>query len=179
MQRNTLGQFVKVKQIPKKCLVCGNVKLYYPSDIKRGRGDYCSPKCAGIAMHSGVLKRNFKYIRKVVVCKFCGKEFKVKPSVTRRYCSPSCVGRGRWKDLKEKITIPQFPHDRQDHFNAVKIAKQHFNYWKCSICGNTKKICVHHKDHNPKNNSIDNLQLICNSCHAQYHTNLIYNGDEL
>jgi 5-methylcytosine-specific restriction endonuclease McrA len=46
---------------------------------------------------------------------------------------------------------------------------------KCSICGSADKLAVHHIDHsgltdNP-NNELDNLQLICGSCHAKLHAN--------
>ena len=47
---------------------------------------------------------------------------------------------------------------------------------KCEICGIGEWIGkpitmqIHHKDGNNKNNSIDNLQLLCPNCHAQTDT---------
>jgi len=41
---------------------------------------------------------------------------------------------------------------------------------KCSICGETnRQIDIHHKDQNRKNNKIENLQVLCASCHAKLH----------
>ena len=41
---------------------------------------------------------------------------------------------------------------------------------KCSKCGREDgQIDVHHKDKNRKNNRIDNLQVLCASCHAKIH----------
>ena len=41
---------------------------------------------------------------------------------------------------------------------------------KCSICGATSNLRIHHKDGNRRNNSLGNLKVICESCHQkQYH----------
>lgn len=47
---------------------------------------------------------------------------------------------------------------------------------KCAVCGTTKHLQIHHTDHKghnvPKrdrNNSLDNLQLLCRSCHGRLH----------
>lgn len=48
---------------------------------------------------------------------------------------------------------------------------------KCSICGQTERqIDVHHKDKNKKNNKIENLQVLCASCHANLHKNPLNNN---
>jgi len=36
-----------------------------------------------------------KLLRKIIVCKFCGKGLGVPESSTRKYCSPDCVNKGR------------------------------------------------------------------------------------
>lgn len=40
----------------------------------------------------------------------------------------------------------------------------------CDICGNKKKLEIHHKDHNKLNNSLDNLTLLCEECHTDHHS---------
>lgn len=41
----------------------------------------------------------------------------------------------------------------------------------CEMCGRTKcKLHVHHRDRNPENNSLENLQTLCVSCHRLSHS---------
>ena len=48
---------------------------------------------------------------------------------------------------------------------------------KCSVCGETEnQIDVHHKDKNRKNNKIENLQVLCASCHTKLHKNPLSNN---
>lgn len=45
-------------------------------------------------------------------------------------------------------------------------------YWfkkECEICKSLEKIYVHHKDENPWNNTKENLQILCRSCHQYLH----------
>ena len=39
----------------------------------------------------------------------------------------------------------------------------------CEICGSEKNVDVHHKDGNYLNNSLENLQRLCRSCHMKEH----------
>jgi len=45
-------------------------------------------------------------------------------------------------------------------------------YWLdkiCNRCSDTNNICVHHIDENPDNNSIENFEILCASCHTRLH----------
>lgn len=45
------------------------------------------------------------------------------------------------------------------------------NDGKCDICSTTKKISVHHVDHDRTNNKEENLRVLCSQCHASLHKN--------
>lgn len=44
------------------------------------------------------------------------------------------------------------------------IKKEH-----CSRCGKKEKLAIHHKDSDHYNNAIDNLEVLCASCHQSIH----------
>lgn len=61
--------------------------------------------------------------------------------------------------------------------NSLKkrIVKEGLKEWKCERCSNTEwlgekiPLELHHIDHNPKNNKLDNLKLVCPNCHYKEH----------
>lgn len=48
-------------------------------------------------------------------------------------------------------------------FEIYKIEK------KCNKCGSLEKLHIHHKDNNRKNNTKENLEVLCSFCHNSYH----------
>ena len=40
---------------------------------------------------------------------------------------------------------------------------------ECAICSGKEGLHIHHKDHNPSNNRLDNLILLCGVCHKKVH----------
>jgi len=41
----------------------------------------------------------------------------------------------------------------------------------CAICHSEKKVQVHHKNKNWSDNSLENLEFLCQSCHIKHHHN--------
>lgn len=54
-------------------------------------------------------------------------------------------------------------------FEFHNISEQMRKSGKCFICGDKTKLHVHHKDKNKKNNSPDNLMILCVQCHGSIH----------
>jgi len=84
---------MKIKRI---CKWCGKEFELHPSAIKQGRGTFCSRKCMGKS-HSEhqIGKDNPSWKPKIkCICKQCGKEFEVTPSVIKqgggKFCSREC-----------------------------------------------------------------------------------------
>lgn len=49
-----------------------------------------------------------------------------------------------------------------------RVAFEHYPNM-CSVCGTKKKLEVHHKDKNRKNNVVENLMIVCLKCHKSIH----------
>jgi 5-methylcytosine-specific restriction endonuclease McrA len=80
----------------------------------------------------------------------------------------------RWyEESKKRI---DYRAKNQRHRNGpVDAVLARFGH-KCSLCGAKKHLQIHHKDHKghnvPKrdrNNSIENLQVLCRACHGRLH----------
>jgi hypothetical protein len=79
------------------CQICRKEFFIYESDIKNGRGKYCSKECMNIAFKEtrlGEKHPNWKGGKIKHICKDCGREFLVEPSALKhgrgKYCSKEC-----------------------------------------------------------------------------------------
>ena len=65
---------------------------------------------------------------------------------------------------------PNFKHGLSDS-SIKRQTHQHFHLKnvKCIACGNTKRLQIHHKNKNRRDNTKKNLQVVCISCHAKLH----------
>ena len=63
--------------------------------------------------------------------------------------------------VKENKRAPISENDKEIIFN--KFGNE------CIICRRTEGLHIHHKDHNPSNNKLDNLLLLCGVCHKKIH----------
>lgn len=75
----------------------------------------------------------------------------------RRYCDRACMAKGMERDVCKSAS-----RSRMKAHAFIKTA--------CETCGRTEKLHVHHKDHNPFNNTRENLQTLCVRCHALAHS---------
>lgn len=121
------------------------------------------------------MRKDIKQLEKY--CAYCGKKLERKRFENgrledfavfkkRKYCNIECMG-------KAKLNIGYHPEqsNRSARTSARKIMETIIKpEYKCAICGRTdKKLDVHHKDGNCKNNNPDNLILLCRSCHNKHH----------
>ena len=82
-------------------------------------------------------------------------------------CSRNCSNKNR-SGVKYKIGRPR---DKAYDIKVLKIKLFELRGKKCERCDyNTVEILqVHHKDRDRKNNSFDNLEIICPNCHSLEH----------
>ncbi len=122
--------------------------------------------------------RNYKDITKptpVQYCSYCGMKMERKRFASgrledlgsfkrRKYCNMECARKSFVKtDGNKQLYGPA-------HHSARKITYLLENKEKkCVLCGSTNKIDVHHKDGDFHNNSVENLIVVCRSCHLKLH----------
>ncbi len=78
----------------------------------------------------------------------------------RKYCDAICSGQ------KRRLKIPT----RSAVQKRIAGMKKSF----CEHCKTSENLCVHHIDRDWRNNSEENLQTLCSSCHTSLHHR---NGD--
>jgi hypothetical protein len=152
---------------PKKCLKCGNDVPY-----KQRNGKYCSHKCANGRVHSETWKKNIsKGIRKTLnehpeILEEQSKRQKGKKQDPEKI---KLRIEKRLKTLASRV-VPTRTKCSMKEALVIKYDN------KCEVCGydgyietrKTKTILeLHHKDGDPKNNKLDNVQLLCINCHAK------------
>ena len=140
----------------KKCPVCGTI-IY-------NRNKYCSKECL-IKIHEQ---------KKMFICDYCGKE--VLGLKKRRFCSITCTNNFLRDKLIDKFKKGEY---KSNGNNKMPLTIRNFlleqNNYKCELCGyegyNIKTgnsiLQIHHIDGNSKNNTPQNIQLICPNCHAK------------
>ena len=129
-------------QLKNFCQVCG-------APLKRGKL-FCSPTCRNKARAGMGL---------MTTCQNCGKKIPMgRKNRPTKFCSVDCKEEYRAKHAKGKYVGWAKLRD------SLKEERR-----KCQRCGATENLHVHHIDHNTRNNKLDNLVVLCQSCHISYH----------
>lgn len=140
------------------CLNCGETLIG-----KSGK-KYCSRFCAETKdLHSdGHVQVG------TGICLNCGKDIVGRNKNKKRYCDRDCDIKYRWKLKKEAI-------EKDPNSVGIRALKRFVvkeRGHKCEKCGISEwfgqsiSLDMHHIDGNYKNNSLDNLKLLCPNCHA-------------
>ena len=125
-------------------------------------------------------------------------KWNAKGSRYRKTCSSECESKfrsiavkGSWKEERKKHMSKLFTGRDTSNWNIAR--RENKPNWKggytssvyndiaftelgldpvCNECGSTKFICVHHIDKDRTHNTIDNLVVLCKSCHTRLHNKL-------
>lgn len=137
----------------KRKQICGFCEKEYITRVEHSK--YCSPKCRDRMRPNR--QPTWNHLKKPIYCEFCREEFYIKNDKSNkgRFCSRQCSG-------------------------MFLIATGELNYVtkafifyenKCNRCGidDDRVLCVHHIDHNRKNNDLSNLEIVCANCHHKHH----------
>ncbi|MBU0613075.1 HNH endonuclease [Patescibacteria group bacterium] len=146
-----------------KCKICSKEFYVKPSHQKLGYGKYCSRDCAAQGRRKG----------KYILCEICGSEVwkmpkHIRNSKSKKYfCSKSC--QTKWRN--KEFSGTKHPNWKGGEYTYHRVMIKHKIKPICSNCGIKDKriLVIHHKDHNRKNNEIDNLIWLCRNCHYLIH----------
>jgi 5-methylcytosine-specific restriction endonuclease McrA len=131
------------KQETKQCPVCDD--FFLEKKFAKGRQVYCSKTCKFVVVRRSAIERGVFY-ESINRIKENNKE--------------------KYKELEKEYT------DKKRFGGNKKHVLERDGY-KCTECGKTSGLIIHHIDHSGKsenpNNEIDNLITLCKSCHGRHH----------
>ena len=80
------------------------------------------------------------------------------------------------QSIKERMmgeNNPSYKHNREDLSASGAYIEAHRKFSNkknfCEICNSEDNLEIHHKDKNPKNNSEENIKILCSKCHHLWH----------
>lgn len=154
------------KTLSKECLNCKKeFKTYKSQD-----NIFCSNKC-----HYALTKKK-SWLKYKQTCLVCSKEF-IPPRMAEggTYCSRKCRGKHVTKDRIERkgywyIRLPEHPDSSKQGY----IAEHRVIMEKIIGRRLQKHEDVHHIDHNKKNNTVRNLEVLDAADHRRYHSNKMW-----
>lgn len=138
------------------CNWCEDEFLVYKSQVKRGRGKFCSNSCKASFRNTTDNPAWRPEVRLKISLNHADVSGENNPMYGRRgILSPGYIdGRNSISgDIWRKIAFVNKPK-------------------RCEICGKKaegRNIQVHHKDKNGNNNDLENLQVVCSKCHSLLH----------
>lgn len=177
----------------KTCPYCKQV--FYPEH--RNDQVYCSEQCREKAKWE---RKKLAPVERT--CPNCGTVF-VPARGQQKFCSKECTDEKYYEANRERIRArsKEYRHNnlgqererkrRDRENNKERYQQRDFEYhdltrfggnkqlilerdgFRCTVCGSTNDLSVHHKDFSGQsekpNNSTDNLMTVCKSCHTKIH----------
>lgn len=121
------------------------------------------------------LKRNRKLGPRVeFTCPVCANTLALTPgdAAKRKFCSPLCAARDPLQRAKTSARSRgngySLKSDKPGRWAMHKRANAAKPPGPCERCAGPGQI-VHHKDENPWNNDLSNLERLCRPCHINHH----------
>lgn len=161
-QEQLLKEMEEYEQNPKYCLQCGE-KIPFEKRF----GKFCSKSCS-----TTYTNKQRQYNKKPLnICLNCGKE-----TSNEKYCSNFCQSEYEYKQYIESWKNGNETGLKGQYGISLHIRRYFLEKYNnsCQCCGWNKEnpfthkvpLEIHHIDGNYKNNSEDNLQLLCPNCHS-------------
>lgn len=151
--------------ISSKCLYCAVEFDVLLKELNRGNGKYCSRSCSNKA-RSLVPKAPNR------TCAWCGERFYRRPSSVSKSGLYFCCR--KHKDCAQRTN--GIKDIQPDHYGsghsvyrlvAFRSLPKRFN--RCGYDTIEEVLEVHHVDRNKQNNTLENLEILCPTCHREEH----------
>ncbi|OLD63445.1 MAG: hypothetical protein AUF65_02275 [Chloroflexi bacterium 13_1_20CM_50_12] len=166
------------------CTICGKLRRFDASKLKRNDLFFCSMKCRGAWTSKENRGENHPRFKGLVtlMCKYCKKEFErtrtsFKKNNKKFFCSDHCVY-AYMRNIQRGENHPywrggRYPYYGEDWREKQRRVRNRDNN-TCQECGitktqNGKNLQVHHilPRSQGGTNDMANLILLCNSCHLR------------
>jgi HNH endonuclease len=156
-------------KITRQCDFCQVSYLAETKYLKRNQGRYCSRICSATGEHE---KRKLTH-EPNMNCSFCGIDFYRRPSSKVNSKSGLFFCCRKHKDLAQRIggiKEIQPPH----YGETLRYRTLALRYYpnRCKNCGYDKHpeiLEVNHIDCDRSNNRLENLEILCPTCHSEFH----------
>jgi len=159
-----------MKSIPRDCELCQAEFLADPREVRRGNARFCGLSCS--SKRPKQKRRN----RVSVHCALCEKQFEMTPSKQKNSRSGLFFCCREHKDTAQKIGGIReiMPPHYGESTSIYAYRKQAFRYFEavCARCGYDEYpavLQVNHKNLDRTDNSKDNLEILCPTCHEVFH----------
>lgn len=168
--------------ITSTCSGCGSTFTVKSKGVNR-YPKYCSRVCFrkhgfpdAIAKAHESLKGKYASVighkkARTKICSNCGKLIDKKPSAKSRFCNMECFNTYNRASSEPKADGRVVRTQKRTLKWQRKFARQLYGD-RCTQCGYgtfPEILQVHHKDHDPRNQDPDNLDLLCPNCHEAEH----------
>lgn len=151
----------------RKCSFCQEAFDVDPREVRRGNGRFCSLSCSGRSRANRDRELN-------CVCAWCSKPFyratnkKLRSRSGLQFCTRHCKDRAQRIGGVKEIHPVHYGVTASDYRTlALRTLESRCN--KCGYNSIVEVLHVHHRDENRNNNSLDNLEVLCPTCHEAHH----------
>lgn len=164
-----------MKTITQSCQTCKENFEAQLREVNRGNGKYCSKVCSNEGVKKKLLERSALINIPNVECSYCKKMFYKNNSKKQNSRSNFHFCCREHKDLAQRIEFG-LKKIQPSHYGEImtdyrELAKR-YKKLICERCQYDKYpeiLEVHHRDRNRKNNTIENLEILCPRCHCEEH----------
>jgi hypothetical protein len=149
-----------------KCKFCQNAFYIFPSRLGRR---YCSKQCSNYAKRGVVVQKRSLWEKGHTPW---NKGLTIKDSRVKKNIE-NTVKAFKLKRKLKQVRIPFLPMENKLKYAGNQLKCFEFDKYRCTSCGSSNELIVHHRDHNRKNHDFNNLITLCRSCHARIHNDEI------